>query len=88
MLAIEKLEKRRSQLLDEARAAEITVKEEQTAGDAIYWPLFNLDRKNPRANEDIAHLPPEELVASILQKEERIAQVMINIRKLLAKEDA
>jgi type I restriction enzyme M protein len=25
----------------------------------------NLDRKNPRAKEDITHLPPEQLVASI-----------------------
>ena len=33
----------------------------------------NLDRKNPRAKEDIAHLPPEQLVESILEKEFRIA---------------
>src|SRR6266704_1361190 len=29
----------------------------------------NLDRKNPHAKEDITHLPPEQLAASILQKE-------------------
>jgi type I restriction enzyme M protein len=29
----------------------------------------NLDRKNPRAKEDITHLPPEQLAASILKKE-------------------
>ena len=45
----------------------------------------NLDRKNPRAKEDITHLPPEQLAASILQKEQRIAEIMGNIRKLLAK---
>jgi type I restriction enzyme M protein len=45
----------------------------------------NLDRKNPRAAADIAHLPPEELVASILHKEQRIAEIMGNIRDLLAK---
>ena len=27
----------------------------------------NLDRKNPRAKEDIAHLPPEQLVESVLE---------------------
>jgi type I restriction enzyme M protein len=27
----------------------------------------NLDRKNPRAKEDIAHLPPEQIAASILE---------------------
>jgi type I restriction enzyme M protein len=45
----------------------------------------NLDRKNPNAAADIAHLPPEELVASILHKEQRIAEIMGNIRDLLAK---
>jgi len=45
----------------------------------------NLDRKNPRAKEDITHLPPDQLAASILQKEQRIAEIMGNIRNLLAK---
>src|SRR5207249_3648181 len=45
----------------------------------------NLDRKNPRAKEDITHLPPDQLAASILQKEQCIAEVMSNIRNLLAK---
>ncbi len=43
----------------------------------------NLDRRNPRAKEDIAHLPPEQLVASILEKEGRIAEIIGNIHKLL-----
>jgi type I restriction enzyme M protein len=43
----------------------------------------NLDRKNPRAKEDIAHLPPEELAASILEKERRIAEIVAGIRTLL-----
>ena len=44
----------------------------------------NLDRKNPRAKEDITHLPPEQLAADILKKEQRIAEIMVNIQKLLA----
>jgi len=43
----------------------------------------NLDRKNPRAKEDIAHLPPEELAASILEKERRIAEIVTGIQQLL-----
>jgi type I restriction enzyme M protein len=46
----------------------------------------NLDRKNPRAKEDITHLPPEQLALSILQKEQRIAEIMNNIRSLLARQ--
>jgi hypothetical protein len=45
----------------------------------------NLDRKNPRAKEDIAHLPPEQIAASILEKEQRIAEIMGRIQKLLAR---
>jgi type I restriction enzyme M protein len=48
----------------------------------------NLDRKNPRAKEDITHLPPAQLAASILNKEQRIAEIMGNIQKLLAKNSA
>jgi type I restriction enzyme M protein len=43
----------------------------------------NLDRKNPRAKEDITHLPPEQLVESILQKEQRIGEIIENIRRTL-----
>ncbi len=43
----------------------------------------NLDRKNPRAKQDITHLPPEEIVAGILEKERRIAEIMERIRGLL-----
>jgi len=45
----------------------------------------NLDRKNPSAKEDITHLPPEQLAASILEKEQRIAEIMGHIRALLEK---
>lgn len=44
----------------------------------------NLDVKNPHAKQDINHLPPEELVASILEKERRIAEIVADIQRLLA----
>jgi type I restriction enzyme M protein len=43
----------------------------------------NLDCKNPRVREDIAHLPPEQLVVSILEKERRIVEVVEQIQALL-----
>lgn len=46
----------------------------------------NLDRKNPNAKDDITHRAPQELVASILQKEEQIAAIVRRIQVLLAKE--
>jgi len=44
----------------------------------------NLDRKNPRAAADLAHLPPEELVASIAAKEGRIVEILAEIKAALA----
>jgi type I restriction enzyme M protein len=43
----------------------------------------NLDRKNPRGKDDITHLPPEQLVESILAKERRIIEIMGEVKVLL-----
>jgi type I restriction enzyme M protein len=45
----------------------------------------NLDRKNPRAKEDITHLPPEQLLESIAAKEQRILEIVQEIRTLLGR---
>lgn len=43
----------------------------------------NLDRKNPTAKADITHLPPEQLIASILDKERQIIAIMEQVQALL-----
>lgn len=43
----------------------------------------NLDRKNPTAKQDITHLPPEQLVESILAKERQIIEIMERVQALL-----
>lgn len=45
----------------------------------------NLDRKNPSARDEILHLPPAEIAASVRSKEQEIVTIMDNIRSLLAK---
>jgi type I restriction enzyme M protein len=45
----------------------------------------NLDRKNPCSKEDITHLPPAQLAADILKKEQRIAEIIGTIQGLLKK---
>jgi type I restriction enzyme M protein len=45
----------------------------------------NLDRKNPNAKDDITHLPPVQLAADILKKEQRIAEIIVKVQQLLAK---
>jgi type I restriction enzyme M protein len=44
----------------------------------------HLDRKNPRGKVDFEHLPPEQLADDILKKEERIAELMLEIKAVLA----
>jgi type I restriction enzyme M protein len=45
----------------------------------------NLDLKNPKTAQDLEHLPPEELVESILEKEQQIISIMKEISTLISK---
>jgi type I restriction enzyme M protein len=47
---------------------------------------YNLDLKNPNAAPDYEHLPPEQLLESILQKEGRILGLLEEVRGLLKAE--
>lgn len=44
---------------------------------------YNLDIKNPNAKQDFEHLPPEQLVADIIEKEQKILEIMGEIKVLL-----
>ncbi|MCP5523263.1 MAG: SAM-dependent DNA methyltransferase [Verrucomicrobiales bacterium] len=74
--------------LDELEAAAAKERklqaDEQAAGDAIYWPIFNLDLKNPNSADALEHRPPQELVASILDKEREILRLMEEIQAEVA----
>ena len=54
------------------------------AAEQITKNGYNLDIKNPNGKKDLEQLPPEKLVESILAKEERIMQIMDEIKGLLA----
>jgi len=45
---------------------------------------YNLDIKNPTGKDDFEHLPPEQLVEDIVLKEQRILEIMGEIRQVLA----
>ncbi|MFA7173832.1 MAG: class I SAM-dependent DNA methyltransferase [Kiritimatiellia bacterium] len=65
-----------------AAAAERAVEtQEQTAGDMAYWPIYNLDHKNPNGVDALEHRPPEELIASILAKERDILRLMEEVEQ-------
>jgi type I restriction enzyme M protein len=44
----------------------------------------NLDIKNPSAKDDLKHQPPEKLVESIVTKEQKILEIMGEIKAMLA----
>ena len=46
----------------------------------------NLDIKNPNSKQDLEHMPPDQLADSILRKEQRIAELMAEIKAVLAKQ--
>lgn len=48
----------------------------------------NLDIKNPNSMEILEHRPPEELIADMLEKEQRIMRIMEEIAKQLSEEGA
>ncbi len=81
---IEDLEARYSNLLNQAGEQKRICSEEQNAGDGLYWPVFNLDIRNPNRKQDFEHLPPEQLAEDILKKEQRIAEIMSEIKHVLA----
>jgi len=43
----------------------------------------NLDIKNPNGKQDLEHMPPEQLADDILHKEQRIAEIMAEIKQVL-----
>jgi type I restriction enzyme M protein len=42
---------------------EQTAKSAQAEGDALYWPIYNLDLKNPHAKAGLEHADPKDLIA-------------------------
>lgn len=58
-----------TQLKDKETTQKLIAKEEQAKGDAIKWAVYNLDQKNPSAAQAFEHLPPEQLIAGVIEKE-------------------
>ena len=44
-------------LRTQADTLRLQARDAQAAGDRLYWPIFNLDLKNPNAPEDESHDP-------------------------------
>ena len=53
----EKIEAQIAQLRSQAEPLRLQARDAQAAGDRLYWPIFNLDLKNPNAPEEETHDP-------------------------------
>ena len=53
----EKIEAQIAELRAQVEALRLQARDAQAAGDRIYWPIFNLDIKNPNAPEEETHDP-------------------------------
>ncbi|MGL6344922.1 MAG: SAM-dependent DNA methyltransferase, partial [Waterburya sp.] len=83
---IETIKQEIAQLQTEEKQQRDLAKEEQVKGDTIYWTIYNLDRKNPNSGQDFEHLPPEQLLADILEKDRRVAEIMNEINSIISEQ--
>jgi len=80
------LQDRQKTLKASQRQHEDAAKTAQREGDAIYWPIYNLDIKNPHSKEALEHIPPKQLVAAMLKKEQEVADLLAEIDELVRDE--
>lgn len=75
--------------MDKLPVAAMMVSTPSARDDMVrFWQIaesgYNLDIKHPHVKQDLEHLPPEQLADSILRKEQRIAELMAEIKAALA----
>lgn len=66
----------------EQQAHEQAAKSAQIEGDALYWPIYNLDLKNPHARAGLEHADPKDLIASMRSHEAEVMRLLGEIEAL------
>ena len=62
---IEGLTKDLRELVSKQEELELSEKRARDQGDSAYWPVFNLDQKNPSLKYVVDHIDPEDLLRSM-----------------------
>lgn len=65
------------------QAHEQTAKSAQAEGDALYWPIYNLDLKNPHAKAGLEHADPKDLIARMRGHEAEVIRLLGEIEVLV-----
>lgn len=65
------------------QAHEQTARSTQAEGDALYWPIYNLDLKNPHAKAGLEHADPKDLIARMRGHETEVMRLLGEIEVLV-----
>ncbi len=71
------------ELKDRQQAHEQAAKAAQAEGDALYWPVYNLDLKNPHAKAGLVHADPKDLIAAMRGHEAEVMRLLGEIEGLV-----
>ena len=77
------LQDRLKALKSEQQAHEQAAKSAQAEGDALYWPIYNLDLKNPNAKTGLEHADPKDLIAAMRSHEVEVMRLLGEIEVLV-----
>jgi len=77
------LQQRLKALKIEQSAHEQAAKAAQADGDALYWPIYNLDLKNPHAKAGLEHADPKDLISSMRGHEAEVMRLLGEIEALV-----
>lgn len=77
------LQLRLRELKARQQAHEQGAKAAQVEGDALYWPIYNLDLKNPNAKVGLEHADPKDLIASMRGHEAEVIRLLEEIEILV-----
>lgn len=77
------LQVRLRELKARQQAHEQAAKAAQAEGDALYWPIYNLDLKNPNAKTGLEHADPKDLIASMRGHEAEVMRLLGEIESLV-----
>ncbi len=81
------LQERLRTLKAQQQSHEQAAKSAQAEGGALYWPIYNLDLKNPHARAGLEHADPKDLIASMRSHEAEVMRLLGEIEALVSAVD-
>lgn len=66
----------------------MNAKSAQAEGEALYWPIYNLDIKNPNAKTGLEHADPKDLIALMRSHEAEMMRLLAEIEALVTEVQA